>query len=52
MKVYPEINKYIDSKGYKKGQVMEIYNVPNKKIIYLRHTCEPRQSVPTDSVYQ
>lgn len=35
MKVYPEINKYIDSKGYKKGQVMEIYNVPNKKIIYL-----------------
>ena len=35
MKVYPELNKYIDSKGYKKGQVMEIYDVPNKKIIYL-----------------
>ena len=35
MKVYPELNKYIDSKGYKKGQVMEIYDIPNKKIIYL-----------------
>jgi hypothetical protein len=31
MKVYPEINKYIDFKGYKKGQVMEIYDVTNKK---------------------
>jgi len=35
MKVYPKINKYIDSKGYKKGQVMEIYDVPNKKVIYV-----------------
>jgi hypothetical protein len=35
MKVYPELNKYIDSKGYKRGYVMEIYDVPNKKTIYV-----------------
>lgn len=34
-KVYPKIEKYVKEKGYKKREVMEIYNVPNKKIIYL-----------------
>ncbi len=35
MKVYPTIEKYIEEKGYKKGSVMEIYDIPNNKIIYL-----------------
>jgi len=40
MKVYPELNKYIDSKGYKKGDVMEVYDVPNKKINYVAEIVE------------
>lgn len=34
-KVYPKIEKYLEEKAYKKREVMEIYDVPNKKIIYL-----------------
>ena len=35
MKVYPAIEKFLEKSGYKKeGAVMEIYNVPNKKIVY------------------
>lgn len=35
MKVYPELNKYIKEKGYsEQGAVMEIYDIPNKKIVY------------------
>lgn len=35
MKVYPAIDKFVEKQGYKKeGYVMEIYDVPNKKILY------------------
>jgi len=35
MRVYPAINKYIKEKGYsEEGSIMEIYDVPKKKIIY------------------
>jgi hypothetical protein len=35
MKVYPAIEKFVEENGYKKeGAVMEIYDVPNKKIVY------------------
>ncbi len=35
MKVYPAIEKFVEKNGYKKeGTVMEIYDVPNKKIVY------------------
>lgn len=35
MKVYPMIDKYIKEHGISdKGAIMEIYDVPNKKIIY------------------
>jgi len=35
MKVYPAIDKFVEKNGYKKeGYVMEIYDVPNKKIVY------------------
>ncbi len=34
-KVYPKIEKHVEEKGYEKREVMEIYDVPNKNIIYL-----------------
>lgn len=35
MKVYPTMDKFAEENGYKKdGAIMEIYDVPNKKIIY------------------
>ncbi|KAA6337094.1 hypothetical protein EZS27_014806 [termite gut metagenome] len=34
IKVYPVIEKYVTENNYLDGPVMEIYDVPNKKIIY------------------
>lgn len=35
MKVYPALNTFVEKNGYDKdGAVMEIYDVPNKKIVY------------------
>ncbi|MEK6155321.1 GyrI-like domain-containing protein [Flavobacteriaceae bacterium 3-367] len=35
MKVYPAMDKFVKEKGYnEKGAIMEIYDVPNKKIVY------------------
>lgn len=34
-KVYPKIEKYRQDKGYPKRESIEIYDLPNKKIIYL-----------------
>lgn len=34
MKVYPALEKYLKEHGYSDGPIMEIYDVPNKKIIY------------------
>jgi DNA gyrase inhibitor GyrI len=35
MKVYPALDKFVGKNGYNKdGAVMEIYDVPNKKIVY------------------
>lgn len=35
MKVYPAINKYVKENGYsEKGPITEIYDMPNKMIIY------------------
>lgn len=34
-KVYPRINEYVKDKSYQGAPIMEIYDVPNKKIIYL-----------------
>ena len=40
-KVYPQINKYIKEHGIsEKGAMMEIYDVPNKKIIYRKEIVE------------
>ncbi len=35
MKSYPIISKYMNEKGYKATQSMELYDVPNKKITYI-----------------
>jgi len=41
LKVYPAIEKFVEEKGYKKeGAVMEIYDVPNKKIVYRKEIVE------------
>ena len=37
-KVYPQLDRYLEEKGYEKKEVMEIYDIPNKKIIYLMPT--------------
>ena len=35
MKVYPALNKYAIQNGYnEEGLVMEIYDIPNNKILY------------------
>jgi hypothetical protein len=34
IKVYPVIGKYIAENNYQDGAIMEIYDTPNKKIIY------------------
>ena len=34
IKVYPALNRYCIKHGYKDSPIMEIYDVPNKKIIY------------------
>ncbi len=34
IKVYPALDKYISEQGKKKGSVTEIYDIPNRKIIY------------------
>jgi hypothetical protein len=35
MKVYPELENYLKSNGYKQAPVMEIYDIPAKKIEYI-----------------
>lgn len=35
MKVYPEINKFVEKNGFKQKEIMEVYDVPAKKIIYI-----------------
>jgi len=35
IKVYPKLSKYISDKGYKMTSSIEIYDVPNKNIIYI-----------------
>lgn len=35
MKVYPEINKYAEKNGLNQKEMMEVYDVPAKKIIYI-----------------
>lgn len=34
-RVYPKLMPYIENKGYKAGPIMEIYDVPNKKLLYI-----------------
>lgn len=36
MKVYPALNKYAKKHGYAEAPIVEIYDVPNKKIIYMQ----------------
>ncbi|SKC62929.1 hypothetical protein [Maledivibacter halophilus] len=35
MKVYPEINKFVEKNGLNQKEIMEVYDVPAKKIIYI-----------------
>lgn len=35
VRVYPRIEQYIESNGLQKTEMMEIYDIPSKKIIYL-----------------
>lgn len=35
-KVYPALAKYITDKGISPSEIMEIYDVPNKKIVYIK----------------
>ncbi len=35
IKVYPAITEYTQKKGYQSGPIMEIYDMPNNKIIYV-----------------
>lgn len=34
-RVYPKLSRYMTEKGYGEVPVMEIYDIPNKKIIYI-----------------
>lgn len=34
IKVYPSMDKYVEEHGIDKKEIMEIYDIPNKKIIY------------------
>ncbi len=34
MKVYPAMNKYAEAHGLKESPITEIYDIPNKRIIY------------------
>lgn len=50
MKVYPQINAFAEENGYSEdGAVMEIYDMPNKKILYrkelTKNTSETTQSM-------
>ncbi len=36
MKVYPKLGKYRDLRGYKDVPVMEIYDIPAKRIMYIQ----------------
>ena len=40
MKVYPTLNAYCEKHGYKDSPITEIYDVPNKKIIYRKLAVE------------
>jgi hypothetical protein len=40
MKVYPAFNNYVKENSYKNGPIMEIYDTPNKKIIYRKEIIE------------
>lgn len=41
MKVYPAIEKFVEENGcLKEGPIMEIYDVPNKKIVYRKEFIE------------
>jgi DNA gyrase inhibitor GyrI len=35
VKVYPELNRYVESKNMTPKEVMEIYDIPARKIIYI-----------------
>jgi hypothetical protein len=35
MKVYPELSKHMSEKGYETALSVEIYDIPNKKIIFM-----------------
>ena len=44
MKVYPALNNYIKANGYsEEGPIMEIYNLPNNKIRYLKEAIKVAQ---------
>ncbi|MDR2727953.1 MAG: GyrI-like domain-containing protein [Chitinispirillales bacterium] len=38
MKVYPALDKFCKEQGYAESPITEIYDVPNKKIIYRKET--------------
>jgi preprotein translocase subunit SecF len=40
MKVYPALEKYLKEQKYPDSPVMEIYDIPNKKIIYRKEIIE------------
>ena len=40
MKVYPALDKYLKEHKYSDSPIMEIYDVPNKKIIYRKEIIE------------
>jgi hypothetical protein len=40
IKVYPAFNDYVIANGYKDSPIMEIYDTPNKKIIYRKEIIE------------
>ena len=44
MKVYPALNNYIKANGYsEEGPIMEIYDLPNNKIRYLKEAIKVAQ---------
>ncbi len=45
-KVYPKINEYMNANDISQGPIMEVYDIPNKKIYYLKSIEEKTTKVP------
>ncbi|MCP4135519.1 MAG: GyrI-like domain-containing protein [bacterium] len=47
-KVYPKLEEHIKKKGYAENHIMELYNFPQKKILYIAPIKETRKETPEE----